>query len=123
MKRKVKEVYQKRGKNLFLASNTWAISVIRYSADFLDWVKEETKELDRWNRKQLIAGRALHSKSNVMKIYIKHRYGGRSLIRVKECCATNLRTINFCLANSKEELLKDKIKSKKGYNNRIEHNK
>ena len=70
MKRKVKEVYQKRvkllmkthlnGKNLFQALNTWAISVIRYSAAFLDWTKEETKELERWTRKQLIAGRALH---------------------------------------------------------------
>ena len=72
MKRKVKEVYQKRitlhmktlinGKNLFLALNTSAISVIRYSAAFLDWTKEETNELDRSTRKQLIAGRALHPK-------------------------------------------------------------
>ena len=58
MKRKVKEVYQKRitllmkthlnEKNLFLALNTWAITEIRYCAAFLDWKKEETKELDRW---------------------------------------------------------------------------
>ena len=34
--------------NLFLALNTWAISVIKYSAAFLDWSKKETKELDRW---------------------------------------------------------------------------
>ena len=64
------------GKSLFLALNTWAISVIRYSAAFLDWTKEETKENDRWTRKQLIAGRALHPKSNVMWIYIKRKYGG-----------------------------------------------
>ena len=86
MKRKVKEVYQKiitllmkthlYGKSLFLALNTWAISVIRYSAAFLDWTKEETKENDRWTRKQLIAGRALHPKANVMWIYIKRKYGG-----------------------------------------------
>ena len=56
------------GKNLFLALNTWAISVIRYSAAFSDWTKEETKELDPWTRKQLIAGRALHRKSNVIRI-------------------------------------------------------
>ena len=72
IKRKVKEVFQKRitllmkthlnGENLFLALKTWAISVIRYSAAFLDWTKEETKELDRWTRKKLIAGRAFHSK-------------------------------------------------------------
>ena len=94
MKRKVKEVYQKRitllmkthfnGKNLFLALNTWVISVIRYSAAFLDWTKEETKELDCWTRKQLTVGRALHPKSNVMRIYIKCRYGGRGLINVEE---------------------------------------
>ena len=133
MKRKVKEVYQKRitllmkthlnGKSLFLALKTWAITVIRYSAAFLDWTKEETKELDRWTRKQLNAGTALHPKSNVMKIYIKHRYGGRGLISVEECCAEELRSIDFYLANSEEELLKivarleklrkDKIESKK----------
>ena len=94
MKRKVKELYQKRitllikthlnKKNLFLALNIWAITVIRYSAAFLDWTKEETKELDRWTRKQLVAGRALHPKSNVMRIYIKRRYGGRGLISVEE---------------------------------------
>ena len=34
------------GNNLFLSLNTWAVSVTRYSAAFLDWTKEETKELD-----------------------------------------------------------------------------
>ena len=67
MKRKIKEVYQKRitllmkthlnGKNLFLALNTWAISVMRYSSAFLDWTKEETKGLNRWTRKQLMPAR------------------------------------------------------------------
>ena len=143
MKRKVKELYQKRitllmktdlnGKNLFRALNTWAITVIRYSAAFLDWTKEETKELDRWTRKQLIAGRALHPKPNVMRIYIKCRYRGRGLISVEECCAAELRSIDFYLANSEEELLKVvarleklgkyKIESKKDYNNRIEQEK
>ena len=96
----------------------------------MDWTKEETKELDRWTRKQLIAGRALHPKSNVMRIYIKRRYGGRGLISVEECCAAELRSIDFYLVNSEEELLKrleklekDKIEGKKDYNNRIEQEK
>ena len=123
MKRKVKEVYQKRITLLMKA-------VIRYSTAFLDWTKQETKELDRWTRRQLIAGRALHPKSNVMRIYIKRRYGGQGLISVEECCAAELRSIDFYLANSEEELLKvvarlenvgtDKTESKKDYNNRIE---
>ena len=120
-------------KNRFLALNTWAIFVIRYIAAFLDLTKEEIKELDHWARKQLIAGTALHPKSNVMKIYIKRRYEGRGLISVDKCCAAELRSIDFYLANSEEELLKvvarleklgkDKIESKKDYNNRIEQEK
>ena len=99
----------------------------------MDWTKEETKELDRWTRKQLIAGRALHRKSNVMRIYIKYMYGGRGLISVEECYAAELRSIDFYLVNSEEELLKvvarleklekDKIEGKKDYSNRIEQEK
>ena len=105
MKRNVKEVYQKRvkllmktylnGKNLFQALNTWAISVTRYSAAFLGGTKEETKELDRWTRKQLITGRALHPKLNDVRIYIKRRYGAQGLTSVEECCAADLRRTDF----------------------------
>ena len=101
------------GRNLFLPLNTWAISVIRYSTDFLDWTKEKTKELNRWTRKHLIAGRALHLKSNVMRIYIRRRYRGRDLISVAECCAAELRSIDFYLANSEGELLKVVFKVRK----------
>ena len=143
MIRKVKEVYQNgitllikthlNVKIIFLALNTWAISVMRYSAAFLDWTKEDTKELDRWIRKQLDAGRPLHPKSNIMRLYIKSRYKGRGLIGVEEWYAAELRAIDFYVKNSEEELLKivarseklekDETESKKGYNKRIEQEK
>ena len=107
MKMTVKEVYQKRvalliktpfnGRNVFLALNTWAMSVIRYCAAFLDQMKKETKGLDRWTRKQLIAGRLLNLKPNVRRIYIKHRCEVRGMNSVKECCAAELRTTDFYL--------------------------
>ena len=68
----------------------------------MDWTKEETKELDLWARKQLITGRALHPKSNKMKVYIKRRHGGRGLIGEEECCTAELRIIDFYLVNSEE---------------------
>ena len=68
-----------------------------------------------------------------MRIYIKRRYGGRGLISVDECCAAELRSIDFYPANSEEELLKvvarleklgkAKTESKKDYNNRKEKEK
>ena len=41
-----------------------------------------------------------------MRIYIKRMYEGRGLISVEECCAAELRSIDFYLVNSEEELLK-----------------
>lgn len=35
---------------------------------------------------QLTGGRALHPMSNVMRIYIKQKYGGQGLINMEECC-------------------------------------
>ena len=68
-----------------------------------------------------------------MRIDIKRRYRGRGLISVENCCAAELRSIDFYLAHSEEELLKvvarfeklgkDKIQIKKSYNNRIEQEK
>ena len=58
-------------KNLFFCSNTRAVSVIKYIAAFLDWTKEETKELDHWTRKKIAGGKALHPKPNFVRIYIK----------------------------------------------------
>ena len=72
----------------------------------MDWTKKQTKELDRWTRKRLIAVTALHPKANMMRIYIKRRYGGRGLISIEECCAAELRSIDFYLVNSEEDLLK-----------------
>ena len=99
----------------------------------MDWTKKETKELDCWTRKQLIVGRAIHPKSNGMRIYIKCMNGQQGLVSVKECCAAELRSIDFYLLNSEEDLLKavarlekldeDKIEGKKDYNNKIEKGK
>lgn len=77
------------GKSLFLALNNWVISLIRYGNAFLNWTKEEKKELDHWIWRQLIAGRDLHPKSNVITIYIKRRYKGQGLISVGECYEQN----------------------------------
>ena len=68
-----------------------------------------------------------------MRIYIKCRYGGRGLISLEDCCAAELRSIDFYLVNSEEGLLKivakleklknDKIEGKKDYSNIVEQEK
>ena len=55
-----------------------------------------------------------------MRIYIKRMYGGQGLISVEECCAAELRSIDFYLENSEDELLKLVVSLEKLEKNKIE---
>ena len=93
------------------------------------WTKEEAKKLD-FRLEKANCWQGLHPTSNLMAIYLKPRDDGRGLISLEESYAAELRSIDFYLANSEEELLKvgprlekskkDKIKSKRDYSNKRE---
>ena len=69
-KRRVRKVLETKlnGENMIKGINTWAVSLIRYSAAFLDWTKEEKQSIDQKTRKlgiardctQRIAGEGQH---------------------------------------------------------------
>ena len=121
------------GRNLFLAINSWAVAVIRYSAAFIGWTQGEMMQLDRETRKLLVKFGALHPKSNVLRVYMKRKNGGRGLIGVEDCVGGELRNVHHYIKNSHEELLKlvakeegleDKIlEDKLQYKKRIETEK
>ena len=73
------------GRNLVCGVNTWAVSLIRYSAAFVSWRNSELQAIDRKTRKLLTIYRALHPKSDVDRLYIPRKEGGRGLISRKDC--------------------------------------
>ena len=82
-KRRVRKILETKlsGENVIKAINTWAIALLRYSAAFLDWTKEEKQQLDRRKtRKLLTMHKGLHPKSNVGRLYIPRKEGGRGLL-------------------------------------------
>ena len=95
MKKLISEEYLKRVKavarsklysnNMFRAFNSWAVSVVRYSAGILDWRVQELKNLDVKTRKILTMNGIFHKKSNVDRLYIKRCDGGRGFISVEDC--------------------------------------
>ena len=95
MKKKVKEEYLRRVKlvarsrlyagNLIKGINAWAVSVVRYSAGVLEWTKKELKRMDVRTRKLLTMFGVFHMKSNVDRLYMKRKEGGRGLMSVMEC--------------------------------------
>ena len=71
-KRRVRKILETKlsGENVIKAINSWAISLVRYSAAFLEWTKEEVQGLDRRTRKLLAMHKGLHPRSNVDRLYL-----------------------------------------------------
>ena len=61
-------------RNLVLHVNTWAVSLLRYSAGFVSWRKNELQAADRKTRKLLTIYGALHLNSDVDRyIYLEKK--------------------------------------------------
>ena len=85
-KRRVRKILETKlnGGNVIKGINTWAIPVLRYSAAFLNWTKAELQEMDRRTRKLLTMHNGLHPRSNVDRLYVPRREGGRGLMSVED---------------------------------------
>ena len=70
------------GGNLAHGVNAWAVSLLRYSAAFVSSRKSELQDIDRKTRKLFTIYGALHPKSDVDRLYIPRKEGGRGLIPI-----------------------------------------
>ena len=84
--RRVRKVLETKlnGGNIIKGINTWAVSLLRYSAASIDWNCAELTQLDRRTRNLMTIHNALHPKSNVDRLYISRKQGGRVLQGVAE---------------------------------------
>ena len=94
------------GKNKITAINTWAVAIFRYGPGILYWKESELKEIDRKSRKTMTMHGALHPKSDVDRLYIKRKEGGRGLISVERCVSDEENSLGFYVANSEDNLIK-----------------
>ena len=91
MKERLKKEYTRRlrmilkselnVKNKITAVGTLAVPVLRYSFDIINWRLEEIRKIDRKTRKILTMYKMHHSKSDIDKLYVKRKEGGRSLLQ------------------------------------------
>ena len=68
------------GRNKIMALNTWAVSIVRCGAGILKWNKNELQEMDRKTRKFMTMNKELHPRSDVARLHISRKNGGRGLI-------------------------------------------
>ena len=68
-----------------MATNTWAVAILRYSVGVVERKTDELKVLDRKTRKMMTIYGALHPKSDVNWVYVARQKGGRGLISCEMC--------------------------------------
>ena len=106
--RRLKKILKSRlnGKNIIIAINTWAVSLLRYGAGLINWTKNEMQELDRKTRKKLTMYGAFHPKSNVNRLYLTRQEGGRGLIGAEETVRSEENSLGWYVMNNAHEIMR-----------------
>ena len=92
------------GKNKIAAINTWAVTVFRYEAGILQWKESKLKDVDRKSRKTTAKYGVLYPNSDVDRLYINRKEGGRGLMSVEYCVREEENSVGFYVTSSKENL-------------------
>ena len=112
--RRVKKLGRSKlnGGNMISGINAWAVSVIRYSAGIVDWTVEELVSMDRRTRKILAMNGCMHTRSNVARLYLPRKEGGRGLISIEECVNKESKSLHGYLRETTEWMLQAALKEK-----------
>ena len=112
----MKEVDEKRhtylgilelnGKDEIQAINTCAVALLRYGAGIINWKVDKLTKIDRTTRKTLTMYGVLHPKSDIDRLYLKRKHGGRSLISIEICIRLKENNLDLYVRGLNEMLLK-----------------
>ena len=94
------------------AINAWVVALLRYGAGIINWKVDELKKMDRTTRKALTIYGALHPKSDIDRLYLKRKHGGRGLISIEICVKSEENKLGLYVRGSNEMLLKGVNKSR-----------
>ena len=93
------------GGKLVRGVNTWAVSLLRYSIAFASWRKSELQAIDRKTKRLFTIYGALHPKSDVDRLYIPRKEGGRGLISIEDCVELAIRGLEKYVHGKEERLI------------------
>ena len=60
-------------RNLIKGITTWAVSLVRYSGQFLKWTRKKLQQIDQRTRKLMTSYEVLHPTDNIERLYMSKR--------------------------------------------------
>ena len=94
------------GRNKVTTIRTWSVAIFRYGTGIIQWKTSELEDLDRKSRKTMTIFGGLHPKSDVDRLYVKRKEGGRGFISVEQCIREEENSLGFYVANSEKKLIR-----------------
>ena len=88
-----------------MAINIWAVSLLGYSGEIIRWNKDDLLEMHRHARKLMTMNGAFHPKSDINRIHIPRKRGGRGLISAESCIRREKNSMGWCVKHSVELFL------------------
>ena len=88
------------------------MNVLRYSAGIVDWTVEELVSMDRRTRKIFGNEWMYATRSNVARLYLPRKEGGRGLISIEECVVKESKSLNGYLGETTELILQAALNEK-----------
>ena len=80
-----------------------AISLLRYSAAFLDWTGTELEQMERRTRKLMTMHQTLNPRSDVARIYLPRKKVGRGPISVENKVKLAILGLEIYILTSEED--------------------
>ena len=80
-------------------------SLVRYSAAFVNWQKSKLQATNRKTKKLFTIYGALHLESDVDRLYIPRKEGGRGFISIEDCIELAIRGLQEYVHGSEERLI------------------
>ena len=78
---------------------------MRYGAGTIKWNKEKLQGIDRKSRKIMTMNKELHPRSDVARIYVPRKKGGRGLTSCESCVRREEKYLSWYVRNGEEALL------------------
>ena len=103
--RKLRKVLKSKlnGGSSFRGVNTWAVSLLRYSAAFFRWRKSELQAINRKTSKLFTIYGTLYPKSDVDRSYIPRKEGRENFISIEDFFELAIRGLEVYVHGSDED--------------------
>ena len=91
--------------NLIKGINTWAVPLVRYSGPFLNWTRDEIKQMDQRTRKLMTIHKALHPRDNVDRLFVPRKEEGRGFASIEDSVDASIQRLEENIEKTRRGLI------------------